>query len=234
MELRLRIIREAYQAYSGSVYNLGFLFIALGYLIVKNRKKAHAILGYVILGMVMLATPVLANRLLTVGSDYGNHWMLYAVLCAAVVIAYAGADALAETKEKREKWLVAICFAVALQFGTGFMYTADNFMLPGNVAKVSQETVGIAEALTNVQNAVVIAPEEVAVQLKKYDKNIKIIYGSDVSYDSTDLETFMQSATNYNCNCIVVESGIDNEAIVHASGYQILAVTENYRVYTRK
>ena len=67
MELRLRIIRDAYQAYSTSIYNMGFFFVALLYLILKNDKKKRELLLYSILGIVVLSTPVLANRLLTVG-----------------------------------------------------------------------------------------------------------------------------------------------------------------------
>ena len=233
MELRLRIIRDAYQAYSTSVCNLGFLFIALVYFIVKNKEKERSLLIYEVLGIVVLATPVLANRLLTVGGNYGNYWMLYVILCAAVMIAYAGADVLSEMKEKKEKILVAICFAVALQFGIGFAYTAEAFALPMNTAKASPEVVCMSEALETVEAPCVIAPAEAATELKKYNKDIKIIYGSDVSYNSGDLEQFIASAESYNCNCLIIETGMENEALLNEAGYQVLEITENYQLYTK-
>ena len=233
MELRLRIIRDAYQAYSTSIYNMGFFFVALLYLILKNDKKKRELLLYSILGIVVLSIPVLANRLLTVGGDFGSYWMLYGVLCSAVIIAYAAAEVLAEQKTKGKKVFYAVCFVLALQFSVGFAYSTDYFGLSGNFAKASNEVVVLAEELKQIAEPCVIAPAEVSSELKKYDKNIKIIYGSDVSYDSDNLSQFITAAEGYQCNCVIVADYVDKEDWMLQNGYRVLAATANYKLYTK-
>jgi len=233
MELRLRIIRDAYQSYSNSVYSMVFLLIALVYMLIRYKRKEKELLLYEIFGMLLLTMPVVANRLMTMGGDYGYHWLLYAILCAAIVIAYAGTEVLSETLKKREKLLVVICFMIALQFSKGFAYSTDSLMLLSNFAKASEETVIMSERLEDVEEPVVIAPKEIASELKRYNNSLKVAYGKDVSYDSDNLRQFLLAAENYNCNCMIVALEVDDEQIMNEAGFYTLQVTENYKLYTR-
>ena len=233
MELRLRILRDAYLAYGGLVCNLGLYVVALVYLIIKDEKKRNFVL-YQVFGVLLLATPFIANKVMTYHTEYGNHWYVYGILSVAVVVAYAGTTYVTSLPKQVLRLGAVAFFVILLQFGNGFAYTSDALLFSVNAGKVSAEAMELAQRVMEVEEPVVLATDSVATELKKCNKEIKIIYDDAIAIDWENVEQLCMAADEYSCNCLILETVEEEENdILLEYGFLLREETAGYVLYTR-
>ena len=68
----------------------------------------------------------------------------------------------------------------------------------------------IAEQLEFVEKPRVLAPEQVAGELREYDTRFAVIYGEGLSFTQENLEQLQMETDSYGCNCLVINSEYDN------------------------
>lgn len=233
MSLRLAVLKNVFDAYSTRAYSLLFLFIALIYFIIKEKKEQRNLLIYEIFGILLLVTPFIGNKIITLGAGTGSNWPVYGILCAIPLTAYVAVDILMDIKEKKERGRFLILFFVVLQFGLGISFTGEQFILPHNLAKTSELTRKIQKELDDTKAWNVMAPIRIAGELRECDETIEVFYDETYRDMQKDLKLLQREAECYGYNCVILEKEYDNENFMLAGGFTRLADIDGYIVYTK-
>ena len=162
-------IKNAYFSYNGMGTNVFFLFVAIFYFLIINKKRQRNLLIYEIFGILFLVTPGIANGILNMSGQKTDHWMVYGILNIVSVVGVAMTDYLINIPSKKEKIIVIVIYILLIQAGMGLNYTSQHLEFITNSYKISNEVMEIAEQLEFVEKPRVLAPEEVAGELREYD-----------------------------------------------------------------
>ena len=203
-------IKNAYFSYNGMGTNVFFLFVAIFYFLIINKKRQRNLLIYEIFGILFLVTPGIANGILNMSGQKTDHWMVYGILNIVSVVGVAMTDYLINIPSKKEKIIVIVIYILLIQAGMGLNYTSQHLEFITNSYKISNEVMEIAEQLEFVEKPRVLAPEEVAGELREYDTRFAVIYGEGLSFTQENLEQLQIETESYGCNCLVLSMTILN------------------------
>ena len=224
-------IKNAYFSYNGMGTNVFFLFVAIFYFLIINKKRQRNLLIYEIFGILFLVTPGIANGILNMSGQKTDHWMVYGILNIVSVVGVAMTDYLINIPSKKEKIIVIVIYILLIQAGMGLNYTSQHLEFITNSYKISNEVMEIAEQLEFVEKPRVLAPEEVAGELREYDTRFAVIYGEGLSFTQENLEQLQIETESYGCNCLVINSEYDNIEFFNSIGFSKIYNTEHYEVY---
>ena len=199
-------IKNAYFSYNGMGTNVFFLFVAIFYFLIINKKRQRNLLIYEIFGILFLMTPGIANGILNMSCQNTDHWMVYGILNIVAVVGVVMTDYLINIPTKKEKIIVIVIYILLLQAGMGLNYTSQHLEFITNSYKISNEVMEIAEQLEFVEKPRVLAPEQVAGELREYDTRFAVIYGEGLSFTQENLEQLQMETDSYGCNCLVINS----------------------------
>ena len=233
MSLRLAVLKNVFDAYSTRAYSLIFLFIVLIYFIIKDKKEQRNLLIYEIFGILLLVTPFIGNKIITLGAGNGSNWPVYGILCAIPLTAYAAVDMSAEIRERKEQLKFVVIFFVVLQLGLGISWTGEQFLIPQNLQKTSELTRCIAQELGDADDWNVMAPVRIAGELRECDERIEVFYHDTYEDMQKDLQLLQREAEYYGCNCVILEAIYDDEVIMTEGGFNRLTSVDEYMVYIR-
>ena len=206
-------IKNAYFSYNGMGTNVFFLFVAIFYFLIINKKRQRNLLIYEIFGILFLMTPGIANGILNMSGQKTDHWMVYGILNIVSVVGVAMTDYLINIPSKKEKIIVIEIYILLIQAGMGLNYTS--------------------EQLEFVEKPRVLAPEQVAGELREYDTRFAVIYGEGLSFTQENLEQLQMETDSYGCNCLVINSEYDNIEFFNSIGFSKIYNTEHYEVYAK-
>ena len=210
-------IKNAYFSYNGMGTNVFFLFVAIFYFLITNKKRQRNLLIYEIFGILFLMTPGIANGILNI----------------VAVVGVVMTDYLINIPTKKEKIIVIVIYILLLQAGMGLNYTSQHLEFITNSYKISNEVMEIAEQLEFVEKPRVLAPEQVAGELREYDTRFAVIYGEGLSFTQENLEQLQMETDSYGCNCLVINSEYDNIEFFNSIGFSKIYNTEHYEVYAK-
>ena len=115
MSLRLAVLKSVFDTYNTNAYALIFFFIAVIYLLLKDKKEQRNLLMYEIFGILLLVTPFIGNKIITLGAGESSNWPVYGILCALPLTAYAATEMFFEAGNKKEKYgFMAVFLAIML------------------------------------------------------------------------------------------------------------------------
>jgi len=117
MSLRLAVLKNVFDAYNTQAYSLIFFFIAVVYLIVKDKKEQRNLLMYEIFGILLLVTPFIGNKIITLGAGEGSNWPAYGILCALPLTAFVATEMFFEAQSKKEKFGFIAVFLIVMLVG---------------------------------------------------------------------------------------------------------------------
>ena len=92
----------------------------------------------------------------------------------------------------------------------------------------------IAEQLEFVEKPRVLAPEEVAGELREYDTRFAVIYGEGLSFTQENLEQLQIETESYGCNCLVINSEYDNIEFFKLALDLVKFITQSNMKYNAK
>lgn len=117
MSLRLAVLKNVFDAYNTQAYSLIFFFIAVVYLIIRDKKEERNLLIYEIFGILLLVTPFIGNKIVTLAAGDGSNWPVYGILCVLPMTAYVATEMFFEAKNKKEKYGFIAVFLVVMLLG---------------------------------------------------------------------------------------------------------------------
>lgn len=232
MLLRLTVLKSAFNSYSTSACSLLFLFMAVIYLLIKNKKSQQSLLIYQIFGILLLVIPFIGNKILTLKTEGRIDWPIYGILCVIPMMAYIVTELLQGAKSKKDGFVLFAVFLVTVQLGFGFDVTGEQFFLPQNMKKISTATMDIAEKLDEAEWHI-MAPAEMAGELREYSTNIHVLYKENYLELQQNLGLLLQEAAAYGGDCIILNTEYDNAEVMIAGGYVQFACVEDYVIYIK-
>ena len=117
MSLRLAVLKNVFDVYNTQAYSLIFFFIALVYLVIKDKKEQRNLLLYEIFGILILVTPFIGNKIVTLGAGETSNWPVYGILCAIPLTAHVATEMFFEAKNKKEKYGFIAVFLILMLVG---------------------------------------------------------------------------------------------------------------------
>ncbi len=234
MALRLAVLKNVFDSYNGKAYPLIFLFIALIYFILREKKEQRSLLIYEIFGILLLVTPFIGNKIITLGAGRESNWPVYGILCIIPITAYIAAELFYERNGKKERYQFLIVFFIVIQLGLGFSVTGEQFILPQNLQKTSALVSEVAKVLDDDTEWYVMTPERIAGELREYDSSIRIFFDDSYADMQEDLNLLQSEAAFYGCNCVILEKEYDDEEVMLAGGFTKLADIDEYIIYIKR
>lgn len=234
MALRLAVLKNVFDSYNGKAYPLIFLFTALIYFILREKKEQRSLLIYEIFGILLLVTPFIGNKIITLGAGKESNWPVYGILCMIPVTGYIAAELFHERKGKKEQYRFLIVFFIVIQLGLGFSVTGEPFILPKNLQKTSASVSEIAKTLEADTEWYVMAPEQIAGELREYDSSIRVFFDDSYALMQEDVNLLQSEAAFNGCNCVILEKEYDDEEAMLAGGFTKLADIEEYIIYIKR
>ena len=233
MALRLAVLKSVFSSYNKSAFPLIIFFVVAIYLVVKNKKEQRNLLMYEIFGILLLVTPFIGNKIVTLGAGSEANWPVYGILCVAPLAAYVIVEVLQSAKSRKEYVAVfaVLCFALLMSFGLHI--TGEAFGLPGEHQKLSETAVALAETVDMNADPYVMAPAEIAGDLREYNSKIRVFCDASYTGLQNDLNLLQSEAAYYGCNYIVLNAEFDNEEVMNAGGFENRICVENYVIYTK-
>lgn len=233
MALRLAVLKSVFRAYDRAAFPLILFFAALIFLLGKNQKEQRNLLIYEIFGILLLTVPFIGNKVVTFGTGDGRNWSVYGILCAAPLAAYAAVDALRNAGSKREKKILFFGLLLLMQAGWGFSVTGEHLTLPSVNDKISKDAAALAECIDTANAPYVMAPVEVAGDIREYSSEIRVCYQKSYEALQKDLTLLQKEAAYYGCNYIILDAEYDNETLMASGGYENRICTGAYVIYER-
>jgi len=232
MALRLAVLKSVFSSYDTKAYSLIFLFLAIIYLIIKDKKYQRNLLIYEIFGILLLVTPFIGNKIVTIGAGKEANWPVYGILCAIPLTAYAVTELWKQVDTRKEKYTFVAVFMLVMQLGLGHSLTGVQFGLPQNLQKTTCTTEQIAELLGD-EEWHVMAPVQVSGEIRQYAEEIRVFYNTSYEDMQKDLKLLQNEAAYYGCNCIILEECYDDEEVMQKGGYQKMGTVARYMIYRR-
>lgn len=233
MSLRLAVLKSVFNSYNRYAFPLISFFAVLIYFFVKNKKEQRNLLIYEIFGILLLVTPFIGNKIVTLGAGNEANWPLYGILCIAPLLGYAMVDVLQSTNRKKERIVLLVCLLLAVQMSFGLNVTGEGFALPGKYQKLSKTAIALADTVDVTKEPYVMAPKEVASDIREYNHEIRVFYNESYSGLQKDLKLLQSEADFYGCNYIILNAEYDNEEVMTAGGYGERTCIEKYVIYTK-
>lgn len=233
MALRLAVLKSVFNLYDKQAFPLIFLFIALVYFLVKAKKNHTNLLIFEIFGILLLVTPFIGNRIVTLWAGQEANWPVYGILCIIPLTAYVIIEVVSEEQDRKSKSSMLLVLLLAVQLGLGFEVTGEQFSQPKANRKLSDTAVELAETLSGGNEPYVMAPAELAGDIREYSKLIRLFYTDSYNELQKDLILLQNEAEYYGCNYIILHIQNDNEKMMTAGGYHVSAHVGEYVLYQK-
>lgn len=227
-------IKVAFWNYCWHGIPLVFLLIAIIVLLVRWEQHECKLFWYGVITWIMLMLPGITTFLLRTRADSGDSWMAYAIIGAWVLPAYMIAEWWIEQPKGKKQISIVVFTFFLLQVGMGLSYSGKQFEITKNWNKVSKESIQVADALSELPMVVLLAPPEVAEEIREYNSQISVYYGTEFVYNQTVPEYLMDEAQIYGCNCVVASKEYVTEyavAYYEQKGFQKYYETDKYMIY---
>ena len=120
MSLRLAVLKSVFNSYNAGGFPLIFFFIALVFMIIKEKKEQINLLIYEIFGILLLVTPFIGNKIITLNAGTESNWPVYGILCVIPLTAYIATELLKEAKNRKEQCIFVLLLILVIELGFGF------------------------------------------------------------------------------------------------------------------
>lgn len=240
----LEIIIENYSSFQGTGMYLALFFISMLYIFLKeeNKKKKGLLVYFPILVLIVTLNPIF-NKI--VGSIFTRtvYWRVFWMLPIDLTIIYAFIKFVKSRNEKKEKIIVEISLMLILIISGGLVYNKDNFLKLGNLYKLPDEHVRIAQLIgadtTEYKKAIV--PEDMVGKIRQIDSSILLSYRRNPEgYNDEPIVHYLYAgevalvvdeAIKENCNYVVYRKVTVLKEPMEDYGFVKFGETENYAIY---
>lgn len=233
-------IKYSYMLYSGSGINLALICLTVIYLYIQGQqRKKRNLLYLVCVLLILLLNPFTANNIMTFVTPEIGYWMAFMVIPSAIFISYGITKGVITQDTKRNQRVVGGICILLLLISTNFTFVLEDIHLIDGKYKITDEAMEVQQIVSQAGEMYVIAPREIAEQLREYDASIRVLGGDtekwsaleDISNNWTNMEKLADYAALYGCNCIIYpREHEEGAAQLDSIKFTVMAQTENYYI----
>lgn len=234
MSLRLAVLKSVFNSYDKNAFPLIFLFIVLVYFLIKAKKNHTNLLIFEIFGILLLVTPFIGNKIVTLWAEREANWPVYGILCIIPLVAYIITEVMSEEQTLKGRVSMLLVLLLAVQLGLGFSITGEQFCLPKANSKLPDTAVEVAEVLICGEEPYVMAPVELAGNIREYSDEIRVFYTESYNELQKDLKLLQSEAEYYGCNYIILHNTNDKAKTMTDAGYEMCANVGAYVIYEKR
>lgn len=239
MQQIIGFVKNGYDAYGILVLNLSFVWIVLIYLYIEEKRRNNNLFYLSLFLMLLLINPFTASNLMSFWVPWDEYWKTFYMIPVVIVISYAGTRMVLNANKKVKVWMAAVGMIVVLLVSVNFMVSGKNISVLGNRFKIHKEVIEVADILAEVGVLKVIAPKEIAEQVREYTQGVKIFAGGPeeqailgkIYADWSNIEDMDIYSGVYGCTCVVIPKKSAGKKAMKDTNYYLMDETENYYIY---
>ena len=244
LKVNIEIVKNTFQEYQGNGMYLALFFIAMLYIYLKeeDKKKKNLFLYFPILVLVVTLNP-LFNKIVGKIFTASVYWRMYWLLPVGITIAYSIIKFVNEQKEKSQKVIVAISLVTIIIFSGKFIYAGNNFEKVGNLYKLPDDAVLVAQVIEADEGDYkkAIVPENLAAYIRQVTSKVNLAYrrspdgyGDDPllqALNSGNVKYVATYAINTNSNYVVFFKPVVLTEPMEDYGFEKLTDTTFWSIY---
>lgn len=243
-EKNIEIIKNTFLEYKGSGMYLALFFIAMIYIYLNEKdKKMKCLFLYFPIAVLIVTLNPIFNKI--VGSIFTEsvYWRVFWLLPIGITLSYCIIKFVLEQKEKVQKIVVAISLIVITIVSGKFVYTKDNFQKVGNLYKLPDDAVWVAQLIgvDDCEYKKAIVPDTIAPYIRQIDATINLAYKREpAGYENHELVKELAAGNvkfiaNYarenDCNYVVYNKGVVLQDKMENYGFEKINETTFYAIY---
>ena len=245
-EDNIEIIKYCFKEFRGTGMYIAIFLISLIYIFVKSDKKKRIFFVYYSLFIFLITLNPFFNK--AVGSIFkkSTYWRVFWMLPLGITIAYAGVKLIGESNKKFERIFVSIGLILTIIISGKLIYNKDNYKQLGNVYKLPDEAVLVAQLLKTDEyegQKKAYVPETLTPYIRQIDGSINLAYKREPAgykghkFVETlaigDVKKITDLAKETECNYIVMKKEVKINVDFHYFGYEKINETDNYIIYKK-
>lgn len=247
-DANIEIIKNTFLEYRGTGMYIALFLVSMLYIFLKEKdKKIKIFFVYFPIIILLIVLNPIFNKIVSSIFTESIYWRLYWMIPLSIEIAYAGILLIKEQKEKTKQIIATIGIIAIIIFSGKYTYNETNFIKTGNLYKLPDESVRVAQLIgkdTNERKKV-IAPETILAHIRQIDASIELAYKRDPEglytgnpirqeLNSGNVKGLTELAQNENCNYIVFSKATVLTEPMEDYGYEKLDETQNFAIYKLK
>ena len=240
----IEVIKNTFQQYIGSGMYVSIFFVALIYILLKEKdKKMRCFFAYYPILTLLITLNPLFNKIINPIFTSSVYWRVYWVIPLGITIAYASVKLINANKDKLEKIILIASICVIIILGGELIYTPQNFIKVNNWYKLPDEHVEVAQIIgaDEEEYKKLIISEYHVPHIRQVDATIELAFRRDPDgYKDNPLvqqlaggnvEWVTDYAKKNNCNYIVWKKEVILSDKMENYGFKKLDETENLVIY---
>lgn len=240
----IEIIKNTFLEYKGTGMYIVLFCIAILYIFLKEKNKNNkAFFVYFPIAILLITLNPLFNKIISPIFKESTYWRVYWMIPLIIEIAYASVLFINEQKEKNEKIISIIGIITLIVISGKYTYTEENFFKTGNLYKLPDESVRIAQIIGSNESDYkkALVSESIVAYIRQIDANIELAYKREPQgYENNkfvlamlqgDSQQIAKLAIENDCNYVVLKKAIPLTLDMSYFNFSVLDMTENYIIY---
>lgn len=241
----INIIKNTFLEYKGSGGYITLYLLSLIYLFLKeeNKEKRMFFIYFQALIFLVVFNPIF-NKIVGPIFKASVYWRVYWVIPLGITIAYAAVKIITEFEnEKLKKVILCVSFIFIIIINGKFIYTKENYQEVGNLYKIPDESVLVAQLIgaDDEEYKKALVPETLVAYIRQIDSSIELAYKREpTGYENHKFVTALtigntewitDLAKENNCNYIVMKKETTLTLDFSYFDFELFNETENYSIY---
>lgn len=244
-DTNIEVIKNTFLEYKGTGMYIALFFVSMLYIFLKEKdKKVKTFFVYFPIIILLIVLNPIFNKIVSHIFTESIYWRLYWMIPLSIEIAYAGVLLIKEQRDKTKQIIATIGIIAIIIISGKYTYAETNFFKTGNLYKLTDESVRVAQLIGADGNGrkKAIVPETIIAHIRQIDSSIELAYKRDPlgiyegnpirqELNAGNVKGLTELAQNVNCNYIVFSKATVLTEPMENYGYEKLGETQNYAIY---
>lgn len=243
----IEIIKNAFLEYKGTGAYITLYLISMIYLLLKeeNKQKRFMFIYFPLVMILIILNPIF-NEFVGKAFTASLYSRVFWTVPLGITIAYSFVKVVSEIESKNKKIITTIVLILIIFISGKFIYTSENYTKVGNLYKLPDEHVLVAQLIGADENEYkkALVPETLCAHIRQIEPSINLAYKREpqgyennkyvIALNSGNTEEITKLAIENECNYIVMKKEIVVTVDFSYFGFEKINETDNYVIYKKK
>lgn len=242
----IEAIKNAFIQYKGSGAYITLYLIAIIYLFLKEKdKEKRFFFIYFPIGLCLILFNPIFNKIVGKIITPSLYSRVFWTVPLGLTIAYTCVKVISELEKKKKKIVTTVLLILIIFISGKFIYTSENYTKVGNLYKLPDEHVLIAQLIgvDKEEYKKALVPETMCAHIRQIEPSINLAYKRNpqgyennkhvIALNSGNTEEITKLAVENECNYIVMKKEIVLTVDFIYFGFEKMNETEKYVIYKK-